>query len=162
MSVYATAADQSITSVLSPYARFKMALKSKEVKRQYPNLLEKFLDFCKFEGPNIEQKALKFYLFAKTKTQEEMEDLVIRFILFQTGRIDKGEITSGTLRNYVKALKLFCKMNRIGILWDIISHSIPKVKKHANDRIPTVEEIKKLTEYPDRVFLLYYYLYQLA
>ena len=28
-------------------------------------------------------------------------------------------------------------MNRIGIFWDIISHSVPKVKKHANDRIPT-------------------------
>ena len=41
-------------------------------------------------------------------------------------------------------------MNRISIFWDIISHSIPKVKKHANDRIPTVEEIRKLIEYPDR------------
>jgi hypothetical protein len=41
-------------------------------------------------------------------------------------------------------------MNRISIFWDIISHSIPKVKKHANDRIPTVEELKKLVEYPDR------------
>ncbi len=135
MSVHAAATDLSVTSVLSPYAKFKMALKSKEVKRQYPNLLEKFLDFCKFEALNVEQKA-KFYLFAKSKSQEELEDLVIRFILFQTERIDKGEITSGTLRNYLKALKLFCKMNRIGIFWDIISHSIPKAKKHANDRIP--------------------------
>ena len=41
-------------------------------------------------------------------------------------------------------------MNRISIFWDIISHSSPKVKKHANDRIPTMEEIKKLIEYPDR------------
>jgi hypothetical protein len=41
-------------------------------------------------------------------------------------------------------------MNRIVIFWDIISHSIPRVKKHANDRIPTVEEIRKLIEYPDR------------
>jgi hypothetical protein len=37
-----------------------MALKSKEVQRQYPNLLERFLDFCKFEGLDIEQKAIKF------------------------------------------------------------------------------------------------------
>jgi hypothetical protein len=108
------------------------------------------LDFCKFEGNNVEQKATQFYLFAKSNSQEELEDSVIRFILFQTERIDKGEITSGTLRNYLKALKLFCKMNRIGIFWDIISHSVPRVKKHANDRIPTVEEIKKLIEYPDR------------
>jgi hypothetical protein len=59
----------------------KMALKSKEVKRQYPNLLEKFLDFCKLEGDNVEQKATKFYLFAKSKSKEELEDLVIKFIL---------------------------------------------------------------------------------
>jgi len=150
MSVYATATDLSGTSVLSPYSKFKMALKSKEVKRQYPNLLEKFLDFCKFEGHNVEQKATEFYLFAKSKSLEELEDLVIKFILFQMERIDKGEITSGTLRNYLKALKLFCKMNRIGIFWDIISHSIPKIKKHASDRIPTMEEIKKLIQYPDR------------
>jgi hypothetical protein len=128
MSVHATATDLSVTSMLSPYSKFKMALKSKEVKRQYPNLLEKFLDFCKFEGPNIEQKATKFYLFAKSKSQEELEDLVIRFILFQTERIDKGEITSGTLRNYLKALKLFCKMNRIGIFWDIYHILFPKLK----------------------------------
>lgn len=27
---------------------------------------------------------------------------------------------------------------------------VPKVKQYANDRVPTVEEIKKLIEYPDR------------
>jgi hypothetical protein len=51
MSLHATATD--LSSVLSPYAKFKMALKSEEVKRRYPNLLEKFLDFCKFEGADI-------------------------------------------------------------------------------------------------------------
>jgi hypothetical protein len=106
MSVYATAADQSITSVLSPYAKFKMALKSKEVKRQYPNLLEKFLDFCNFEGLDIEQKAIKFHLFAKSKSQEELEDLVIKFILLQTERIDKREITSGRAVLLLRAFPL--------------------------------------------------------
>jgi hypothetical protein len=76
--------------------------------------------------------------------------LVFRFVLYQNERIGREEITSGTLRNYVKAVKLFCRMNRINIFWDIISRSLPKVKQHANDRIPTVEEIKKLIEYPDR------------
>ncbi len=125
-----------------------MALKSKEVQRQYPNLLERFLDFCKFEGSNVEQKAMKFSGFARSKSQEEIEDLVIRFVLFQKERIEKGEITSGTLGNYVKAIKLFCRMNRINIFWEIISRSLPKVKQHANDRIPTVDEMKKLIEYP--------------
>ncbi|HYX54623.1 MAG TPA: hypothetical protein VE818_00555 [Nitrososphaeraceae archaeon] len=111
-----TATTSLVPSRLSPYAKFKMALKSKEVQRQYPSLLEKFLDFCKFQAPDREEKALKFCDFVKSKSQEEVEDLIIRFVLFQKERIDKKEITSGTLRNYVKAIKLFCKMNRINIL----------------------------------------------
>ena len=150
MSIKAITVDSVVISGLSPYSRFKMALKSKEVQRQYPNLLERFLDFCKFDGLDVEQKAIKFSRFAKSKSQDEVEDLVIRFVLFQKERVDKEEITSGTLRNYIKAVKLFCKMNRISIFWDIISRSLPKVKQHANDRIPTLDEIKKLIEYPDR------------
>jgi hypothetical protein len=49
-----------------------MALKSREVKRQYPNLLEKFLDFCRFEGLDIEEKSQEFFHFTKAKTQDEV------------------------------------------------------------------------------------------
>jgi integrase len=150
MSFQTTASPGSQQSPLSPYSKFRMALKSKEVQRQYPNLLSKFLDFCKIDGLDIEEKSLNFSLFAKSKTQEEVEDLVMTFILFQKWRIDKKEITPGTLRNYVKAIKLFCRMNRINIFWDMISKSLPKVKQYANDRVPTMEEIKKLIDYPDR------------
>ncbi|HEY7570728.1 MAG TPA: hypothetical protein VH796_05100 [Nitrososphaeraceae archaeon] len=135
---------------LSSYSKFRMALKSREVQRQYPNLLEKFLDFCRFEGLDIEQKSLEFFRFAKEKSQDEVEDIIIRFVSFQKERIDRKEITAGTLRNYVKAIKLFCRMNRINISWDIIVRYLPKVKQYANDRIPTVDEIKKLIQYPDR------------
>ncbi len=135
---------------LSPYAKFKMALKSKEVQRQYPNLLGRFLDFCNFEGGTPEVKAIKFFEYARSNHQEDVEDLIIRFILFQKNRIDKKEITAGTLRNYTKAIKLFCRMNRTDVTWDVISSSLPKVKQYANDRIPTIDEIKKLIAYPDR------------
>ena len=48
MSIEAATDSLLVPSRLSPYAKFKMALKSKEVQRQYPSLLGKFLDFCKF------------------------------------------------------------------------------------------------------------------
>jgi len=41
-------------------------------------------------------------------------------------------------------------MNRINIFWEVISRSLPQVKQHANDRIPRIEEVKKLIEYLDR------------
>jgi hypothetical protein len=65
MSIQATTAESTTTLRVSPYEKFKMALKSKEVQRQYPNLLERFLDFGKFEGLDVEQKAVKFCDFVR-------------------------------------------------------------------------------------------------
>ena len=68
INVYAgNTADLLVTSTLSPYSKFKMALKSKEVQRQYPNLLQRFLDFCNLDGLDVEQKALEFSHFAKVE-----------------------------------------------------------------------------------------------
>ena len=41
-------------------------------------------------------------------------------------------------------------MNNIILNWKKISKGIPSSKKAANDRAPTLEEIQKLLEYPDR------------
>jgi hypothetical protein len=90
--------------------------------------LEDFWTFCKFQGATVEDKAIKFLEFSTPNPVAEVEDAVIRFILFQKKRIERKEITAGTLRNCVKAIKLFCRMNRIGITWDVISSSLPKVK----------------------------------
>jgi hypothetical protein len=59
----------SFPTTLSPYSKFRMALKSKEVQRQYPSLLEKFLDFYKFEGLNVVLKSQEFFRFTKNKSQ---------------------------------------------------------------------------------------------
>ena len=41
-------------------------------------------------------------------------------------------------------------MADIPISWKKISRGIPKVRKFADDRAPTIEEIQKTTGYPDR------------
>ena len=45
-----------------------MALKSKEVQRQYPNLLERVLNFGGFEDRGMEEKTTKFCEFVKSRT----------------------------------------------------------------------------------------------
>jgi hypothetical protein len=42
------------------------------------------------------------------------------------------------------------------IPWKKITRGLPKGKKYADDRIPTVEEIRKVVEYPDRREFRYY------
>jgi hypothetical protein len=41
-------------------------------------------------------------------------------------------------------------MNEILIPWKKITRGLPRGKKFADDRAPTMEEIRRLIEYPDR------------
>lgn len=75
---------------------------------------------------------------------------IVGFIQIQKERVDKKEITGSTIRNYVKAIKLFTEMNDILISWKKITRGLPKGRKCADDRAPTIEEIRKIAEYPDR------------
>ncbi|HEY7083062.1 MAG TPA: hypothetical protein VH500_25495 [Nitrososphaeraceae archaeon] len=51
---------------LSVYDKLNLELKKEEVRRQYPNLIARFLDYAKFEGLNGEERVSKFHNFAKT------------------------------------------------------------------------------------------------
>lgn len=68
----------------------------------------------------------------------------------QKERVDRKEITGSTVRNYVKAIKLFTEMNDILIPWKRITRGLPKGRKWADDRAPTIEEVRKIVGYPDR------------
>jgi hypothetical protein len=136
---------------INPYENFLYALKSPEVRRQYPKLLKIFLDTIKFEldKPFPERIYLLFQeSVLKTKW---LETKIIRFVEYQKQRVERKEIAAGTLKNYVKVVKLFCQMNEIDnlVLWKKIKIGMPKVKEQADDRAPTLEEIRKLIEYPD-------------
>lgn len=48
-----------------------MALKSKEVQRQYPNLLERFLEFGQFEGLDMEPP--NSVILSSPKLQRELK-----------------------------------------------------------------------------------------
>jgi hypothetical protein len=41
-------------------------------------------------------------------------------------------------------------MNDISIPWKKITRGLPKGRKYAYDRAPTIDDIKKIIEYPDR------------
>jgi hypothetical protein len=75
---------------------------------------------------------------------------VIRFLQFQKERVEREEITGATLRNFVKSIKLFCEMSDIPLSWKKITRGLPKIRRHADDRAPTIEEIRRIVEYPDR------------
>jgi hypothetical protein len=113
-----------------------------------------FLDFLhpdvkKVPFKEIEKQANKFYSLS-IKDKNWVNTKLKDFVSFQIKRAIKGEISYMTIRNYYRATKLFCEMNEIELSWKKISRGIPKGREYADDRIPTIEEIRKIMEYPDR------------
>lgn len=131
-----------------PMAAFTYALKASESKRQYPRRFKIFLDYLNLEGALVEQ-AEQFYLKA-SKDLPWCEQNLMAFVEYEKERARRGEISECTIPNYYRATKLFCEMNDIILNWKKISRGLPRAGKAANDRAPTLEEIKRIVEYPDR------------
>ena len=133
-----------------PLSVFLYALKAPESKRQYPRRLKVFLDYLQLEG-SLGQQAIQFLSRAKQNPQWAQNSLM-KFIVFQKQRANNGEISPSTIGNYYKAIKLFCEMNSDSpiVNWKKITRGIPAGRKASNDRAPTTEELRKLSEYPDR------------
>jgi hypothetical protein len=131
-----------------PMEAFTYALKAPESRRQYPRRFKPFLDYIGLEG-TLEEQAKQFWLKAKHETKWA-EDNLMQFIRFQKERATSGEISNPTIPSYYRATKLFCEMNDIILNWKKIARGLPRTIEAANDRAPTLEEIKKLVDYPDR------------
>lgn len=147
--------NQPTTTITSdsdqdPLAIFKYALKSSESQRQYPGRLKVFLDYLGLRGTIQEQTRI----FAKKARNDPkwFQESLMKFIVYQKERVTRKEISEGTIGNYYKAIKLFCEMNfdQPIINWKKIARGMPRARKFALDRIPTIEEIRRLCEYPDR------------
>jgi integrase len=135
---------------LDPWTLYLYAMKSPATKEKYLMRLGKFLDFLNLlEAGTLQVKARAF---AEKGGDDNIWafNSILSFIQSLKERVDRKEITAGTIRNYVKSIKLFCQMADISIPWEKITRGIPKGRRYADDRAPTLDEIKKMCGYPDR------------
>lgn len=144
-----TEREQQEGEYLDPYSIFKYAMNSPVTRDRYTTRLDRFFRFIGIEGTNIEERCRVFVQNARKDNIWAFRN-IINFLQVQKERVDRKEITGSTIRNYVKAIKLFTEMNEILISWKRITRGLPKGRKWADDRAPTVEEIRKIVEYPDR------------
>ena len=150
-----------------PYSLFIFAINSPLTKEKYVPRLNKFFDFINLKGA-IQERCITFVKNAKEEPSWVV-GCVIRFLQMNKERVERKEITAATALNYVKTIKLFCEMNdvllpwkritrglpkarRYDVLlpWKRITRGLPKARRYADDRAPTIEEIRRIIEYPDR------------
>ena len=67
---------------------------------------------------------------------------ILEFLQIQKERFNRKGITAGTIRNYVKSIKLFCQMADGSIPWVKITRGLPRGRRYVDDRGPTLEEIR--------------------
>jgi hypothetical protein len=139
-----------------PYGIFMFAMNSQVTKQKYTYRLTKFFDFIGLEGETIQERCKNAVEMERRKSTAISKDgkwllnNILRFLQTQKERVDRKEITGATVHNFVKAIKLFCEMNDISIPWKNITRGLPKGRKYAYDGAPTIEDIKRIIEYPDR------------
>jgi len=132
-----------------PLESFFYGIKSDATKSKYKSRLKNFFDYLEITG-ELETQSKLFIVTAKKKGNSWISANLMKFLSYHKERVERGEITYGTVRNYYKPIKLFLEMNEIELSWKKIARGLPKGRKHAADRAPTIQEIQKLIEYPDR------------
>jgi integrase len=133
------------------YSLYVYAIRSPVTRDVYLRRLRIFFNHIQSLSMN-ETMDIRCNIFAEKSTSNSkwVFSKILKFLRFQKERVENEEISPATLQNFVKAIKLFCEMSDIDITWKKITLGLPKTKRYANDRAPTLEEIQRITEYPDR------------
>jgi hypothetical protein len=126
-----------------PYILFEYSIRSPYTKESYFRRLRRFFDAISLEGPTFESRC-NVFVFNGRQDPNWVFNSILKFVLAEKQRVESKKITGGTLRNSVKTIKTFCEVTDVLIPWKKITRGLPRVKRYADDRAPTLEEIRKI------------------
>jgi hypothetical protein len=140
----------------NPFFIFNLAIRSPVTREKYIQRMGYFFDFLGIpthtDSGDLLPIEQRFNAFGTRATSDVnwLKKNIVNYLQGHRKRVEQKEITGSTLRNYIKPIKLFCEQMDIEIPWRKITRGMPRGRRYANDRAPTLEEIRKTTEYPDR------------
>ena len=103
---------------ISPFLRFSEAIQTQKTSENYVLWLKQFCDYTKFDPNGLSQ--LK---------PDELEDLVLEWIVHLKRRAEKGDLSPNSLRPMLAPIQLFCERNRITLDWI----ELTRIAKGKND-----------------------------
>lgn len=86
-----------------------------------------------------------FLQFAK-KNRSGAEKKILSLLSQDRLKIERGEITAGTVNNWLKAVRLFLELNDVFLNWKKIKRILPTIRRYALDRVPTLEELRGILD----------------
>jgi hypothetical protein len=121
---------------------FRAAIKSHATLDPYERRLIGFLKRMDARSPDA------FVAFAK-RNPAFAENKIIAFLSSERARADHGEISAGTINNWVKAVRLFLEMSDVQLNWKKIRRVLPRARRYALDRVPTSDELREILDAAD-------------
>jgi len=103
-------------------------------------------------GSDVDEQAQAF-LDRPRQEPGWANDSIRQYILEHRKRVDSEQITAGRLKGLFTPIKMFCDGYddvSASINWKRIKKVMPSPQQYADDRAYSLEEIKKLLDYPDR------------
>jgi hypothetical protein len=113
--------NQNLQTDTQPYALFVYAIRSPYTKESYFRRLRKFFDsvgLC--NGAMFEERCNAFVNKGRQDSNWAF-NTILRFLQYQKERVERKEITRGTLLNHVKTIKMFCELAELVLPWKKIT-----------------------------------------
>jgi len=120
---------------INPFLRFSEAIQTQKTSENYVLWLKQFCDYTKFDPDGLSQ--LK---------PDELEDLILEWIVHLKRRAEKGELSPNSLRPMLAPIQLFCERNRITLDWKGLKKYLPRRVPTKNQGAWTNEEVKKILD----------------
>lgn len=117
---------------------FRAAIKSQATRDPYERRLIGFLKKMDTASPD------DFVEFA-TNNPALAERKILAFLSSERTRADRGEISAGTINNWVKAARLLLEMIDVQLNWKKIRRVLPKARRYALDKVPTMDELREIS-----------------
>lgn len=124
-------AHESLELDILPYSLFIGSIRSPITREKYLQRVRYFFDFLNLDGNDVEGQFEKLTLRARSDVNW-FASVILKYLQVHKGRVERKEISSATIRNYVKPIKLYCEQMDIQIPWKKIMRGMPRGRRYVS------------------------------